>query len=328
MTRTQRIQAALKGVFVDRVPVSLWKHFPEHEQDPKLLAEATLAFQEKHDFDFIKMMFQGPYFVRDWGVTVKPSDKASDALTTASFPVKRAEDWKRLKVNDPQKGILGQQLEALARVGEAVKGEVPFVATIYSPLATARKLSGEHFFDDLREQPTLLHEGLEIIADTTIEFVRAAAKRGVDGFFFASQLADYDLLDEAEYEEFGREYDLRVLTHIGQQQWFNILHLHGFNIMFDFCEDYPVQAINWHDRLTPLSLAEAKDRTDKCLVGGINQEGAIATGTVEEIALEVQDAIEQIHGRHLILGAGCVIPIETAEDNIGALRKAAGLPLV
>ncbi len=323
MTKTQRIEAALKGLFVDRVPVSLWKHFPEREHRGKLLAEATLAFQEEYDFDFVKMMFPGLYFVRDWGVTVKPSGKRHNAYTAASHPIRRPEDWTKLKVNDPHKGVLAEQLEALERVGSKVKGRVPFVATIYSPLTTACKLIGEVFFDHLREQPAQLHQGLEVIADTTVDFARAAAACGVDGFFFATQLADYDVMEQAEYEEFGREYDLLVLSHIDQQeQWFNILHLHGFNVMFDFLEDYPVQAINWHDRLSPLSLSQAMERTDKCLIGGINHHGTIATGTLEEIGLEVQDALAETHGRRHVLGPGCVIPMDSPAENIRAARRA------
>lgn len=327
MTKTQRIRAALKGLFVDRVPVSLWKHFPEQEHEAKLLAQATLAFQQAYDFDFVKMMFPGLYFVQDWGVTVKPSGKPHNAYTAASHPIRRGEDWTKLKVNDPHRGVLSEQLEALRRVGEKVKGSIPLVATIYSPLTTAWKLSGEAFFDYLREQPALLHQGLEVIADTSVDFLRAAAQCGVDGFFFATQLADYDLMEQAEYQEFGREYDLLVLSHIDQQkQWFNILHLHGFNVMFDFVEDYPVQAVNWHDRLTPLSLSQAVEKTDKCLVGGINHHGAIATGTVDEIKLEAQDALAETHGRRHILGPGCVIPINSPRENVRAARDAVELP--
>src|SRR5438270_6340876 len=34
---------------------------------------------------------------------------------------------------------------------------------------------------------------------------------GVDGIFFATQMATTDLLTREEYEEFGRPYDLQVL---------------------------------------------------------------------------------------------------------------------
>ena len=45
MTHWERVTAAVAGQAVDRVPVSLWRHFPEIDLDPARLAEACVGWQ-------------------------------------------------------------------------------------------------------------------------------------------------------------------------------------------------------------------------------------------------------------------------------------------
>ena len=67
MNRKERLLAVVKGNEPDRIPVSTWMHLSEFDQDPRSLAEAMVDFNEKYDFDFIKMMPFGAYSVSDWG---------------------------------------------------------------------------------------------------------------------------------------------------------------------------------------------------------------------------------------------------------------------
>ena len=55
MNKRERLEAAIAGQSVDRVPVALWRHFPGDDQDPSDLAAATIAFQRRWDFDFVKV---------------------------------------------------------------------------------------------------------------------------------------------------------------------------------------------------------------------------------------------------------------------------------
>jgi uroporphyrinogen decarboxylase len=162
---------------------------------------------------------------------------------------------------------------------------------------------------------------LETITESSVRFIDAARQNGIAGVFLALQHATYDLLTEAEYQEFGRPYDLRVLE-AAQGLWFNLLHLHGSNVMFDMVSDYPVQAINWHDQTTPPSLGEAMDRFPGALVGGLRQWETMLRGTPDWVRAEVQSAIEDTGGRRLIVGTGCVTPITAPVGNIRAARGA------
>jgi uroporphyrinogen decarboxylase len=54
MTKKERIDAALRGEPVDRIPVSLWRHFYQYEDTARGLADAMLLFQQDYDWDFMK----------------------------------------------------------------------------------------------------------------------------------------------------------------------------------------------------------------------------------------------------------------------------------
>ena len=101
-----------------------------------------------------------------------------------------------------------------------------------------------------------------------------------------------------------------------------MLHLHGADVYFDDVADYPVQAINWHDRGTWPDLAAALTRFPGAVIGGVRQWDTLLRGAPAQIRAEAQDAFAQTGGQRFILGAGCVAPITTPESHLRALRQA------
>lgn len=323
MTHRERIEAALKGEPTDRAPFGFWWHFANRDRSPRRLAELAVALQRRFDLDFIKFSPYGLYSVVDWGVTLEIFEGHLDPPVQASYPIQSADDWLKL---EPQSGEHGEYLvllEAQRIALDMLDGEVPFTQTIFSPLTSAAKMVGrEALVKHVREHPDALHEGLKIITDTTRRFVAQVVARGADGLFFASQAVDPDYLTPDEHEEFAKRYDLQVLEATGGSTWFDIFHLHGRKISFEQVLDYPVHAFNYHDRDYGPPLAEMRERTDKCLVGGISPGGAIATGTPEDVASEVADAYRQLDGRGLIIAPGEVVNPRSKPSNVDRLRVA------
>ncbi len=322
MSKRARLEATIAGEPVDRVAAALWRHWPVDDQRGEDLARSTLDFQRAFDFDFIKVTPSSNYCLADWGAESRWVGKTDEGTREWGRPViQRPEDWTRLRVLDPGKGLLDESRRALSIIGDEVKEEVPFIQTIFNPLAQAKNLAGERLLADLRQHPDAVKAGLETITETCIRFVQAARKTGIAGIFLALQHATYDLLSEAEYRTFGRPYDVRILEAAGGL-WLNLLHLHGTNVMFDVVADYPVQAINWHDQETPPSLREAMSRFPGALVGGLRQWETMLRGDPHQVRTEVRAAIWETGGRRLIVGTGCVTPITTPAGNIRAVREA------
>lgn len=323
LSHRERLEACLTDGALDRPPIALWRHFPVDDQAPDTLAAATIDFQLVYDFDLVKVTPASSFCVKDWGAMDEWRGASEGTRDYTRQVIQRPDDWEQLVVLDPGKGYLAEQLECLRLIVKGVGPDVPVLQTIFNPLSQAKNLVGrEDLLVHLRRHPEALKAGLHTIAQSTQRFVESALKTGIAGIFFAVQHAQYSLLSESEYTEFGRPYDMEVLEP-ARGLWLNMIHLHGEQIMFDRFLDYPVAVINWHDRETPPSLAEAKSRFSGAVCGGLQRWETMVLGTPEQVLAEARDAIQVTGGRRFILGTGCVLPVVAPRGNILAARGSA-----
>jgi uroporphyrinogen decarboxylase len=197
------------------------------------------------------------------------------------------------------------------------------VMTIYSPLTLAHKLAGDGLVGHLQTAPDAVHVGLRVLTAVTTAFAHAALDAGADGLFFASQWICGGFCTREQYEEFGLQYDLEVLEGVSERSRITILHLHGADVFFDLVDDYPVDALSWHDRETAPSLAEARQRTDLGFITGLDRD-LLRDGPADAVAAQARDAIAQTGGRGLVLAPACVIPPETPLSHLRALAHELG----
>lgn len=322
MTHWERVRAAMRGQEVDRPPVSLWRHWPVEDETPQGLAGATIRWQHEYDFDLVKFTPTGTYGLEDWGAETAHGPGPVGTRVVSKFGVTSAEQWPQLAQLDVTEGDLGRHLEAICLTAEGLHGSVPILQTVFSPLTTARKLAGDRVFTDLRLHPERFKAGLQVIAETMARFAQASIRAGAHGLFFATQCGTYRSLSEAEYREFGMPYDLLVLNAVQDDADLNMLHIHGEDVMFDLLAGYPVQMVNWHDRLTWPDLCEGSRHFNGLLVGGISEFRTLRRGPVDAIQAEIRQAIGQTGGRRLMLGPGCVVPIDTPATHVRAAIQA------
>jgi uroporphyrinogen decarboxylase len=261
--------------------------------------------------------------VRDWGVDDRWIGNSEGTRDYTRRAINTPEDWRKLTVLDVQAGSLGGQLRCLELITAELGTETPIIQTIFSPLAQAKNLAGnERLLVHLRRYPEALKAGLETITETTARFIELALRIGIGGIFYAVQHARYEFMSEDLYTEFGSAYDLRLFEVLeGSSAWFNMLHLHGEDVMFELLADYPVQAWNWHDQETPPSLKQAKDMVKGAVVGGLRQWETMLRGDPNQVRSEALSAIEQTGGRGFILGTGCVTPVNAPWSNLRTVRE-------
>lgn len=322
MNHRERMQACLNGEQPDRPPVALWRHFPVDDQTAETLAAAHIYFQQSFDFDFLKVTPASGYFVYDWGVEDAWRGHPHGTREYTKRVIQSPGDWANLKPLNPHKGHLGEQLAALTKIIDTIGVDTPVIHTIFNPLSIAKKLVGdENLFTHLREYPDEIHRGMEIITESSKDFVDAVINQvGASGIFYAVQHAQTSMLTQGEYLEFGRSYDLPILQ-AAANGWLNVLHLHGDDVYFDMFIDYPVQVINWHDLETQPSLSEALKKFPGAVCGGMRQEDTVNLGTPQLVREEAKAAIEATGGKRFILGTGCVAPTTTPYGNLMAARK-------
>lgn len=320
-SKRKRLETAVGGGQPDRVPVALWRHWPGDDQAADALAAAHLQWQREYDWDLVKVGPASSFSVTGWGLQDRWVGHIEGTREITYRPVQKVEDWQKLTVQDPNKGMLAVQLEALRLVGAGLGEEIPFIATIFSPLSQMKYMAGnERLISHLRQYPALFHEALSVITESTIRYVEAAKETGIDGIYYAVQHARYPVMSRAEFGEFGRPYDLKVLE-VASDLWLNILHVHSTDIMFDLVADYPVQIVNWHDRDTAVSLTDGLAQISGAASGGVSQ-WTLHQETPEATLAEIADALQQTNGRRLLLSTGCVAMVTTPLRNIRAFRAA------
>ena len=322
LTTRERLQACIKNdPALDRPPVALWRHFPMDDQSPETLAAATLDFQRHYDFDLVKVTPASSFSIKDWGAEDVWEGHTEGTRRYTKRIVQKPQDWERLPVLDPRKAPhLSGQLACLRQIRAWLGSEVPLLQTVFSPLAQAKNLAGgDVLIAHLRQYPEAVLKGLDTIAETTRRFVEACLDTGIDGVFYAIQHAQAGVLTLDEYKTFCLPNDLKTLEP-AKSLWCNLLHLHGLNIYFDIVDKYPVQIVNWHDRETPPSLAEAHKRFPGIVCGGVSQK-TIVFGDSSQVGDEAEDAIGQTGSRRLLLGTGCVVPVIAPHGNILAAKE-------
>ena len=322
VSHRSRLECVLSGQKPDRTPVSLWRHFPVDDQDPLTLAASIVRFQERFDFDFVKITPASTYCIKDWGVRDEWEGNPEGTRRITKYAILSSDDWQKLKPLDPCKGFLGDQLRCVERIRKSLPEDTPIIQTIFSPLSQAKNLVGrENIIAHLRMYPNQLASALQVITENTQRFIEECIKRKIDGIFYAVQHAQHNLLTVNEFERFGVKYDFEVLEAI-KPLWFNIGHIHGENIMFDLLADYPVQVLNWHDLETPPNLEKGKTKFPGVVCGGMKQWETLAYGSPADVAKEAREAIRLTRGNRFILGTGCVTPIIAPDANIFSARMA------
>ena len=316
MKKIDRVRAALAGAGLDRPPYGFWTHMPGIDLDPERLAAATAAFAARYDLDFVKSMSNGLYCIEDWGAKCDFSEIERGGVARVVFPAIRAVgDWTKLGDVDVEAGAFGRELRHFGRLARFAGPDVRVVATVFSPLTIASKLSNGLHRDHLTSAPQSMAQGLDIITRVTCRFAQAAIARGCAGIFFAIQDASYDVLDEASYREFGEPYDRQVLAAARKAGgWFNVVHMHGEGVMFDLLSDYDADALNWHIGETPPAIRDYRAASGtRAIVGGL-QRGHITRRDFAAIRGDVERSMQETGGRGILLAPACVIrhPVDDA----------------
>lgn len=321
MGKRERLEAVIAAEIADRAPVALWRHFPVDDQDPLALAAATGAFQDRYDFDFIKVTPSSSFCLRDWGVQDEWGGSTEGTRAYTRRVIHEPGDWEALEPLQPSAPFLKAQLDCLRALRQRYDERVPIIQTIFNPLSQAKNLAGsERLVEHLHRSPRSVEAGLETITRTTLDFIDAAKTTGVAGIFYAIQHASFQHFDMPGYNRFGLQYDRRLME-AADDLWLNVLHLHGEALIFDVASRLPAQIVNWHDRVAGPSLADGKARIRGAVCGGIQQWEAMVVGSPQTVRSQAAEALSSM-GNRMVLGTGCVVPIVAPQGNIAAARQA------
>jgi uroporphyrinogen decarboxylase len=301
LSKTERVKATLQAERIDRLPFTFWHHFGLEKLPGEKHAEATIAFYRKFDVDLLKVMSDFAYPLPEGVEKIEASD-----------------DWRRL---EPLKNPFPEQIKALRLINKDLKGQAPFVETIFQSWTVAEKLSSKKTLAQLKtEDPKLLKNVLRVISESQANHARLALDVGAAGIFLAVAAADDFVMDPQEYLKMVRESDLIILDALKDRSYLNILHVHGKKPHLDTLVTYPVQVLNYSLHETGTSLALARRKFTGTLMGGLN-EAKIATQPGEELNAGIREAALAMQRRRFILSPGCSVPNDIADEPLLMVKE-------
>lgn len=334
-TRRQRWEAVMKGEPADRPLISAWRHFPELENEPESFAAAMLDFQEKYDWDFLKLQPRGVYQHENWG-NVYDYSRYNDVIPVlVEHLLHSVADVSRIQKISGTGGTFGEQLTAISLVKAKADADVPVVATLFTPIGVLLNLCGSRSVGRYRESPReesslikLLyadrqeaHRALRAIAETLAEYAGEVLKAGADGVYYAALgMAREQYLSLDEWNEFVRPYDQIVLEALGSKPV--MLHTCGIKANPQRFADFPVAALHWAESApgNP-SIAEGWSWSgSKAIAGGVD-ERLFGTGAAQRI-FEAAVRSARAHREHpFILSPECSVSVQTYADELQAFRS-------
>lgn len=341
------MMAIRRGV-PDRVPWSIWGHFPalpflryysweKASRDGEEAAKAHIALLRELDYkmDLLKVTPHYRYMAYRWGSKFRFIDN-NEREETLQVVVRETEDWGRLWVLDPRKE-LRENLRTVEILARDLR-RMPFIYTIASPIVQA--LHGvsrpERVYEDMEKEPDALSEGLEIIAQTCIDFGRACIDEGASGIFFGIGGGGdiWSRMSLEQLERYALRYDRMVLNSLRDIP-IKLLHIcstgqenpqaNGGLMEEGWFKAYPVDAINWWDaNFTQCSVGKKIYGDMFCVVAGLDQATTMRSGTPLQVEEEARVAIDKAAaGGGFILSPGCTVSQCTPLANFNAVGRAA-----
>ena len=250
-------------------------------------------------------------------------------IAVPKVDIQTGKDWEKVPVYGED--FFEAQIAVIEDLAREFKGEAFILPTVYSPLALAHQTLGrgnhQNFKKLVEENPAAFGKAIKNLSLSIENYLRAARKRGADGFYVSSQGGDGNTLSPEIWNKYVRQWDKHVSEVANEIGEINILHICDFGTPFKNAEalyafaDYPASIINvplkFSDGST-LNLKEAQQRFGRPIFGGLERLGVIAKGSVEEAKAAVEEVLKNA-SPNFILGADCTVPGDTDWDKLRAV---------
>lgn len=216
-------------------------------------------------------------------------------------------------------------LYLLKNLIKEVKNEALVIQTLYSPYQMAKQaVPWNLIVEHVKEDAESVCRGMENITLSILNFINAASRMGVDGFYTCTQGGETNrIADQTHFYRVIKNFDMILYKEVNQLVPFNIMHLCDYDGTYtDFAlrfQDYPGQVINvplYADN-KPLSLSHAVEIFKRPVMGGLDRHGVISIGTPEDVKKATIEVLKNAPA-NLILGADCTVDRKTPVENLKA----------
>ena len=305
MNKRDRFIAAVNGGDVDHPPCTVWVHFVTDALPGDEAARRHATYVRTYDWDMCKVMHDYRY-------------PLPDGIETLTSPQDMLQ-FEKLPGTIPN---FAEQLKLIRTLRRDFGPDMPIVDTFFDPFQQVMRKAGFSCAKLVYANPREATRMLDAVTATVCEYMHELKAAGCDGVLYSINGAIAPPgergIDDETFRTFMRPFDLRVCE--AMQGMVRILHVHGTHVDMKRVLDYPVEVFSVSDRLAGNpSLAQLRKLTDKCLMGGINEQ-KIQERSLPEIRAEMQDAYRQAGKRKFMLTPGCTSAPQTPEHILRCVR--------
>jgi len=334
-TSKERFLRACRVEPVDRVPVWMMRqagrYLPEYQtvraehsfldicKTPDLAAEVSIQPYRSVGVDAIIVFSDILIVAEAMGMPLNVPDSGP----VLSNPIRTLADVRRLRAFDPEvtTRFVGDAIRAICR---ETGPDVPVIGFAAAPWTLAcYMIEGKTRGDvsrskaALRDEPAMIHELLDKIAQATAEYLRAQIIAGSS----AVQLFDTwaSELSRKEYRDFDLQATQAIFESVGSTQVPKILFAKGSNTHLESMAESgaDVLSVDWNT-----DLAQARQRLGQRLALQGNVDPAVLLQDESSVRRAAQSAVEKTGGFGHILNLGHGILPTTPVVNARAFVQA------
>lgn len=289
------------------------------------MAAATIEFQKRHDCDFVKVTPASTYQLRDHGLADAWRGDSLGRRWIGPGIVQQPEDWARLPRLNPNDGFVGRHVACARELRRQLDPAIPVIQTVFNPMFQALCLGGESFQAHCESAPEAVAAGIEILSHNTRLLIEAFADAGVDGIYLVAQNARAGAMTADAYARISRGTDQACLE-AARSMPFNFLHLHGDAIHLGALPAGADCVLHFSEGRGNPDAAQLLRGHRHGVSTGPDPMGRIRLGTPADAFDEATQVLQRLKGPRFILSAGCVVTLDTPEENIAAAIRAARTP--
>ena len=343
MTHLERVQAVLQGRTPDRVPVipqcfmfsaqEYGYRIGQINRNPRLLAEAQAACQEKYGYDGCVIDIDDASLAEACGAKVIYREDAVAAVDEHHPVLEDLSEIDDLELPVPEKSTrLCVWMETAQRLMEIV-GDHVFVMgrADQGPFDLLALLRGpqEFMMDLLTEDEEVIHHALQWATEAHIRFAKAMRDL-THATSMGDSYAGPNLVSPKMYREFALPYEIQVVNAVQTKDKPYSVHICGdTNMILADMATTGAKIIEIDAKADIgkcrqlLDAAAARFGLSPAVVMGNMDTTDLVIGSPEQNMANAKAIIEATGGKGLILSSGCAMGANTNPENVKAMVEAA-----
>ncbi|HMD96628.1 MAG TPA: uroporphyrinogen decarboxylase family protein [Terriglobia bacterium] len=330
MNSRERIFAMLEGTAVDHLPAmpitmmfaadQVGAKYLEYATDYHVQVEGQIRVAERFGVDHVSVISDPCCEAADLGAAIKFFPDQPPAIDEENALLKDKTVLAKLKPPDPLGGgRMTNRVQAVGLLKERAGGEKAIEGWIEGPCGESADLRGiNRLMVDFYDDPGFVGDLMDFVVEMELGFAKAQIDAGVEIMGIGDPASS--LVGPRFYEDIVFARQKKMIDGIHAMGARARLHICGnTRHMWEGLGRVGCDILD-QDSLHTLGDARSKIGPRQVLLGNIDPVQGLRNGTPESVYEAVGECHRQA-GDHYIVGAGCEVVRDTAEENFHAMMR-------